>query len=76
VGLVRKVELLSASLSLKTVVVAEPSDQIVPARILRFFSLQNPHTFCKKKFSRPILRFLTNFEVDFVAIKDSNQKMS
>ena len=41
-----------------------------PAKILRIFSLQNPHTFSKKTFSRQILRFLTNFEARYIHFED------
>jgi hypothetical protein len=39
-----------------------------------FFSLQNPNTFSKKKFSRPILRFLTNFEGRYIQFEDLFRK--
>jgi hypothetical protein len=51
---VRKVDILSTSLGLKTVVLTEPSDQksVRPSRteFKNFFSQQNPDTFSKKNF--------------------------
>jgi hypothetical protein len=53
-----------------TAVLAEPSDQCWPFRLefLEFFSLQNTlqHTRLAKKFSRSILRFLTNLEARYI----------
>jgi hypothetical protein len=63
VGLVIKVDLSSIGFGLKIVLLAEPI--FWPGWqenwSLEYFSLQNQHTFSKNKFSRQILRFLTNF---------------
>jgi hypothetical protein len=67
---VRKVDLLSISLALKTVILAEPSDQKSVHPFYEFFSPQNTHMFCKKKITRPILRFLTNFEARYIQFED------
>ncbi len=68
-GLVRKFDLLSKSLGLKTAVLAEPSD----LNVLEFF-LYKTHTRLAKKISRQILRFLTNFEGEYIPNKSLTQK--
>ncbi len=49
---------------------AEPNNQNFarPGQNSEIFVFQKTHMFCKKKFSRPVSRFLTNFEVKLVAI--------
>jgi hypothetical protein len=76
VGLVRKVVLLSVSLGLKTVVLANPSDQKTgrPGQNLQNFFFYKTHTCFVEKMSIQILRFLTNFEVKLVTFYVSSQQ--
>ncbi len=42
----------------------------VPARILSFFFSTKPTYVLQKTFSRPILRFLANFEARYIQFED------
>jgi hypothetical protein len=72
VGLVRKVDLLSISLGLKTVALAETSSRNSgdPGQNSKDFFLQKTHIRLAKKIFQSKFAFLTDFEARYIRFED------